>query len=102
MQEWVKHSKGAIRADKAHEKLLAMGYEGSERTTRRAVHEAKVAFNLGQIRVHKPWVTEPGMWLLCRTPHNNHYATRGIMRSHTGPEGVVADHHRCRTSNRSA
>ncbi len=63
VQEWVKNSRGKIRADKAHEKLLAMGYKGSERTTRRAVHEAKVAFNLGQVRVHKPWVTEPGMWL---------------------------------------
>ncbi len=63
VQEWVKNSRGKIRADKAHEKLLAMGYEGSERTTRRAVHDAKVAFNLGQVRVHRPWVTEPGMWL---------------------------------------
>ncbi len=61
--EWVKHSRGKIRADKAHEKLLAMGYQGSERTTRRAVRDAKVAFGLGQVRVHKPWVTEPGMWL---------------------------------------
>ncbi len=61
--EWVKNSRGKLRADKAHERLLAMGYEGSERTTRRAVRDAKVAFNLGQIRVHRPWVTEPGMWL---------------------------------------
>ncbi len=61
--EWVLHSRGKIRADKAHEKLLALGYQGSERTTRRAVHEAKVAFSLGQVRVHRPWVTEPGMWL---------------------------------------
>ena len=63
VQEWVLHSRGRIRADKAHEKLLALGYQGSERTTRRAVHEAKVAFNLTQVRVHRPWVTEPGMWL---------------------------------------
>ena len=63
VQEWVKHSKGKIRADKAHEKLLALGYQGSERTTRRAVRDAKDAFNLGQVRVHRPWVTEPGMWL---------------------------------------
>ena len=63
VQEWVKNSKGTIRADKAHEKLLALGFNGSERTTRRAVHEAKAAFNLGQVRVHRPWVTEPGMWL---------------------------------------
>jgi len=63
VQEWVKHSRGKIRADKAHEKLLALGYQGSERTTRRAVREAKDGYNLGQVRVHKPWVTEPGMWL---------------------------------------
>jgi len=63
--EWVTLSRGSIRADKAHEKLLALGFAGSERTTRRAVHAAKVAFNLGQVRVHRPWVTEPGMWLQC-------------------------------------
>ena len=63
VQEWVKNSKGSIRADKAHEKLIALGFAGSERTTRRAVHDAKAAFNLGQVRVHRPWVTEPGMWL---------------------------------------
>ncbi len=34
--EWVKNSKGTIRADKAHEKLLALGFRGSQRTTRRA------------------------------------------------------------------
>jgi len=61
--EWVKNSRGKIRADRAHEKLVSLGYQGSERTTRRAVREAKVAFNLGQVRVHRPWVTEPGMWL---------------------------------------
>ena len=63
VQEWVKNSKGKIRADKAHEKLLALGYQGSERTTRRAVRDAKDSFVLGQVRVHRPWVTEPGMWL---------------------------------------
>jgi hypothetical protein len=30
-------SKGMARADAAHEKVTAMGYSGSERTTRRAV-----------------------------------------------------------------
>ena len=63
VQEWVKNSKGTIRADIAHDKLLALGFKGSQRTTRRAVHDAKAAFNLGQVRVHRPWVTEPGMWL---------------------------------------
>ena len=41
IDELVERSKGRIRADKAHETLVAMGYLGSERTTRRAVAEAK-------------------------------------------------------------
>jgi hypothetical protein len=42
VEEWVEHSKGRIRADKAHEKLLALGFCGSERTTRRAVAAVKM------------------------------------------------------------
>ena len=63
IEEWVEASKGKIRADKAHEKLLALGYDGSERSTRRAVAQVKAAYRLGHVRVHRPWVTEPGMWL---------------------------------------
>ena len=46
-----------------HQKLVWLGYTGSERTTRRAVAAAKTAFRVGNRRVHRPWVTEPGMWL---------------------------------------
>jgi transposase len=63
LEEWMEHSKGKIRADVAHEKLLGLGYQGSERTTRRAVAVVRSAFTSGRIRVHRPWVTEPGMWL---------------------------------------
>jgi hypothetical protein len=63
VEEWVEHSKGKIRADVAHEKLLALGFAGSERTTRRAVAAVRKAYRLGHTRVHRPWVTEPGMWL---------------------------------------
>jgi transposase len=63
IEEWVEKSKGKIRADKAHEKLRALGYDGSERSTRRAVAQVRAAFRLGQVRVHRPWITEPGMWL---------------------------------------
>ena len=63
VEEWVERSKGKIRADKAHLKLLALGYEGSERTTRRAVAIVKQDYLSGRVRVHRPWVTEPGMWL---------------------------------------
>jgi transposase len=63
VEEWVERSAGKVRADVAHEKLLAMGYEGSERTTRRAVAKVKQSYRAGHVRVHRPWVTEPGMWL---------------------------------------
>ncbi len=63
VEEWVERSKGKVRADVAHDKLVALGYAGSERTTRRAVAAVKAAYRAGRVRVHRPWVTEPGMWL---------------------------------------
>ena len=55
-------SNGKIRADVAHDKLVAMGYVGSERTTRRAVAAGAAAWLAGHRRVHRPWVPEPGLW----------------------------------------
>jgi transposase len=63
IEEWVEHSSGKVRADKAHRKLVAVGYLGSERTTRRAVASVKRDYRAGRVRVHRPWVTEPGMWV---------------------------------------
>ena len=63
IEEWVEASKGKIRADKAHDKLVALGYAGSERSTRRAVAQVRAAYRFGRVRVHRPWITEPGMWL---------------------------------------
>ncbi len=63
VEEWVEKSKGKIRADAAHEKLLAMGFTGSARTSRRAVSQVKASYRIGRVRVHRPWVTEPGLWL---------------------------------------
>jgi hypothetical protein len=40
-----------------------MGFAGDERTTRRAVAEAKAAWFAGRRRTYRPWVPEPGMWL---------------------------------------
>lgn len=62
IEEWVDHSNGDIRADVCHRKLQAMGYDGSERTTRRAVAAAKATYELGNRRVYRPWVPEPGLW----------------------------------------
>jgi hypothetical protein len=62
LEEWVDRSRGRIRADVVHDKLVALGYAGSERTTRRAVAEVKAAYRAGRRRVHRPWVPELGMW----------------------------------------
>lgn len=62
IEQWVELSKGKIRADVAHLKLKDMGFEGSERTTRRAVAEAKDAYAKGHRRIYRPWIPEPGMW----------------------------------------
>jgi len=63
LEELVDRSKGKLRGDVAHEKLTALGYRGSERTTRRAVAAVKRDYRAGRVRVHRPWITEPGMWL---------------------------------------
>ncbi|MGQ0520343.1 MAG: IS21 family transposase [Actinomycetota bacterium] len=62
VEEWMEASNGKIRADVAHDKLVAMGYGGSERTTRRAVAVVRKAYLAGRRRVHRPWVVEPGLW----------------------------------------
>ena len=63
IEEWVDRSSGQIRADVVHDKLVAMGFTGSERTTRRAVAAAKKAWRAGHRRVFRPWMPEPGLWL---------------------------------------
>ena len=56
-------SEGKIRADVVHERLARMGFAGDERTTRRAVAEAKQAWRAGHRRTYRPWIAEPGLWL---------------------------------------
>ena len=63
LEEWVERSHGKVRADVVHDKVRALGFEGSERTTRRAVRAAKKAHAAGHRRVFRPWIPEPGMWL---------------------------------------
>jgi hypothetical protein len=62
LEEWVEASHGKVRADVAHDKLVVLGYTGSERTTRRAMAAAKKAHRDGRRRIYRPWVPEPGMW----------------------------------------
>jgi hypothetical protein len=61
--ELVEHSHARIRADKAHGVLVAMGYQGSYRTTRRAVAEAKRRWRQKHGRRTRPWIAQPGKWL---------------------------------------
>jgi transposase len=62
LEEWLEASHGKVRADVVHDKLAALGFTGSERTTRRAVAVAKKAYRAGHRRLYRPWVAEPGMW----------------------------------------
>ena len=62
IEEWVERSHAKIRADRAFDKLWALGFEGSERTVRRAVAEVKANHRRGRRRVYRPWIPEPGMW----------------------------------------
>lgn len=63
IEEMVTTSDGAVPADVAHERLVAMGFTGDERTTRRAVAQAKAAYRDGHRRSYRRWITEPGLWL---------------------------------------
>jgi hypothetical protein len=61
--EWIERSSGRVRADVVHDKLEAMGYQGSPRTTRRVVAALKADYEHEHHRIYKPWITEPGAWL---------------------------------------
>lgn len=63
VEEWVDRSNGQVRADVVHDKLVAMGFSGSDRSTRRAVAAAKKAWQAGHRRVFRPWIPEPGLWM---------------------------------------
>jgi hypothetical protein len=80
----VDRSHGSIRADVAHRKLVAMGFTGSERTTRRAVAAAKKAWRSGHRRVFRPWVPEPGLWLQFDWGDGPKIAGRGTVFSARG------------------
>ncbi|GAT68939.1 transposase [Planomonospora sphaerica] len=63
IEEKIERSGGKVRADVVHKDLVAMGFRGSERTTRRAVAAIKESWRAGRRRVYRPWIPEPGMWL---------------------------------------
>jgi hypothetical protein len=62
LEEWVERSQGKIRGDVVFDKLEPFGFEGSDRTVRRALARVKANYRAGRRRVYRPWITEPGMW----------------------------------------
>jgi hypothetical protein len=63
VEGWVEQSQGRVRADVCFEKLVALGFTGSARTVRRAVASARRHYRQGRVRVFRPWLPEPGLWL---------------------------------------
>lgn len=62
LEEWVDRSSGRVRGDVAFDKLGLLGFDGSDRTVRRALAVVKDNYRAGRRRVYRPWITEPGMW----------------------------------------
>lgn len=62
VEEWVERSEGRVRADVVFARLGPLGFDGSERTVRRAVAVLKESYRRGSRRVYRPWIPEPGMW----------------------------------------
>jgi transposase len=66
--ERVEQTHGRVTARRLMRLVFAAGYEGSERSLRRAVAAAKATWRAKQAsegRVYRPWVSEPGEWMLC-------------------------------------
>jgi transposase len=66
--ERVEQTHGRVTARRLLRIVRAAGYDGSERSLRRAVAEAKAAWRARQAlegRVYRPWVSAPGEWMLC-------------------------------------
>jgi transposase len=64
----VEQSGGRVTARRLMRIMRPAGYGGSERSLRRALAEAKAAWRAKQAlegRVYRPWVSEPGEWMLC-------------------------------------
>lgn len=66
--ERVEQTSGRVTARRLMRIVRAAGYRGSERSLRRAVALAKERRRAEQAlggRVYRPWISEPGEWMLC-------------------------------------
>lgn len=62
IQEMVDRSGGLVRADVVHQRIVAMGFDGAERTTRRVVAECKRDYRPVDGPSGRPLIPEPGLW----------------------------------------
>jgi hypothetical protein len=58
----VERSGGLVRADLVHQRIVAMGFEGAERTTRRVVAACKRDYRPVDGVSRRPLIPEPGLW----------------------------------------
>src|SRR5207302_4256282 len=75
IEELVDLTHGKVRADVVYERLVAMGFVGDERTVRRAVAEAKAAYQSGPGGPTGPGYPSPGAGC----------STTGAGAGHRGP-----------------
>jgi len=83
--EQVERTRGRITARRLLRLLRAAGYEGSERSLRRAVAAEKRAFREREARlgrVFRPWRSGPGEWLLCD------WGRAGTVETPAGPRSL--------------
>ena len=63
IEEWVDKCNGKIRADVAHESWWRWATPARSAPPAARSRRCDAAYRLGHTRVHRPWITEPGMWL---------------------------------------
>jgi hypothetical protein len=61
IEEWVERSNGRVRGDVVFDKLIVLGFAGSDRTVRRALAGVKLNWKAGRRRVYRPWVENAGL-----------------------------------------
>jgi hypothetical protein len=87
VDELVDRSHGLVRGDVAHEKLVAIGYVGSERTTRRWVADAKRRWRRKHGRPTWRWIRSRGCGY-SGTERREAFWSRAVVRDRRG--GPVA------------
>jgi transposase len=82
IRERIEQTRGRVTARRLLRLVRAAGYQGSERSLRRAVAAEKRSFRERMAaagRVYRPWLSAPGDWLLCD------WGSAGTVETAAGP-----------------